>query len=568
VSGGKPQPPPGSNLRHDLRTPINQILGYAEMLQEDAAEAGQDRFVPDLLKVQRAARDLLALVDRIPDELGPAAAAPPPPAGRLAAVLPVPPPLPGAPREATLLVVDDNELNRDMLSRRLKGRGYTVLTAEDGQKALDLVASRPFDLILLDIMMPVLSGIDVLKVLRQKHSLTELPVIMATAKDQGEDIVEALSLGANDYVTKPLDFPVVLARTETQLSLKRANEEVRRLARELEVRNRFIQQTFGRYLSEEVVRRLLETPEGLRLGGEKREVTLLMADLRGFTALADRYPPEQIVRMLNNYLGAMADIITGYLGTIDEFIGDAILALFGAPETREDDAERAAACAVAMQLGLEEVNARHRAEGLPLFEMGVAVHTGEVIVGNLGSHTRAKYGVVGSHVNLLGRMEGFTVGGQVLVSESTLQRAGGSLQVGDRVTFAAKGFRDPVAVYDLQGVGGKHDLQVPERLDDLKDLRPPLPVEIAVLEGKRMRDETFAGVLQAASLRAARLQPEQPVAALSNLRMRLRGAGGQAVAGDLYGKVTAVEPGAVRVRFTSADPEVTETLKEALARVE
>jgi adenylate cyclase len=165
-------------------------------------------------------------------------------------------------------------------------------------------------------------------------------------------------------------------------------------------------------------------------------------------------------------------------------------------------------------------------------------------------------------------MEGFTVGGQVLVSASTLQRAGGTLQVGDRVTFAAKGFREPVAVYDLQGVGGKHGLQVPERLDDLKDLEPPLPVEIAVLEGKRMRDETFPGVLQAASLRAARLQPEQPVAALSNLRMRLRDAGGKAVAGDLYGKVTAVEsPGAVRVRFTSADPEVTETLKEALARV-
>ena len=334
MSGGKAPPSPGSNLRHDLRTPINQILGYAEMLQEEVTEAGETRFLPDLLKVQRAARDLLAVVDRIPDTAAapaePASVAPGRPTAALAGV-----PAPAAsPREATLLVVDDNELNRDMLSRRLKSRGYTVFTAEDGQQALDLVAARPFDLILLDIMMPVLSGIDVLKVLRQKHSLTELPVIMATAKDQGEDIVEALTLGANDYVTKPLDFAVVLARTETQLSLKRANEEVRRLAKELEVRNRFIQHTFGRYLSEEVVRRLLETPEGLRLGGEKREVTLLMADLRGFTAMSDRYPPEQIVRMLNNYLGAMAEIITGYQGTIDEFIGDAILALFGAPETR------------------------------------------------------------------------------------------------------------------------------------------------------------------------------------------------------------------------------------------
>src|SRR5262245_60411937 len=232
--------------------------------------------------------------------------------------------------QGSLLVVDDNEMNRDMLARRLARRGYTVAVAADGQQALQMLEAQQFDLILLDIMMPGISGLDVLKILRERYSVADLPVIMATAKDQGEDIVEALTLGANDYVTKPLDFPVVLARTETQLSLKRANEEVRRLAKELEVRNRFIQQTFGRYLSEEVVRRLLETPEGLRLGGEKREVTLLMADLRGFTAMSDRYPPEQIVRMLNNYLGAMADIITGYQGTIDEFIGDAILALFGA----------------------------------------------------------------------------------------------------------------------------------------------------------------------------------------------------------------------------------------------
>src|SRR5687767_11834285 len=215
-----------------------------------------------------------------------------------------------------------------MLSRRLIKRGYGVETAEGGEQALARVGRGGVDLILLDIDMPGMTGLDVLRALRATTTRADLPVIMATARDQGQDIVEALSLGANDYVTKPLDFPVVLARTETQLALKRANEEVRRLAKELEVRNRFIQQTFGRYLSDEVVRRLLETPEGLRLGGEKREVTLLMADLRGFTSMAERFSAEQIVRVLNNYLGTMADLIVGYQGTIDEFIGDAILAIF------------------------------------------------------------------------------------------------------------------------------------------------------------------------------------------------------------------------------------------------
>jgi adenylate cyclase len=464
--------------------------------------------------------------------------------------------------------VDDNELNRDMLSRRLKSRGYAVVTAEDGPKCLDLVRAQPFDLILLDIMMPGISGIDVLKILRARYSVAELPIIMATAKDQGTDVVEALTLGANDYVTKPLDFPVVLARVENQLALKRAMEEIKRLANELEKRNRFIKHTFGRYLSEEVVDRLLETPEGLRLGGEKREVTLLMSDLRGFTSMADRFTPEQVVRVLNNYLGTMADLIVAHQGTIDEFIGDAILAIFGAPETRPDDAARACACATAMQLAMKDVNAFNRKEGLPDVEMGIAVNTGEVIVGNIGSQTRAKYGVVGSHVNLAGRIEGFTVGGQVLVSASTVKQSGPLLELGQRVTFQAKGFKDPVDVYDLRGVGGSFNVRLPERDDRQEPLRPELAVTIAVLEGKQMSDLTFDGTLLRGSLSVASLRSDRALRALTNVRLRLKNADGSLKPGDLYGKVTSGEPGedgAVLVRFTSADPEVMDVLRQSLA---
>ena len=126
--------------------------------------------------------------------------------------------------EASVLVVDDNEDNRDMLSRRLKKQGYSVAVAEDGHKALEMIGGEKFDLILLDIMMPGISGMEVLKKLRENFTVADLPVIMATAKDQSEDIVAALRLGANDYVTKPLDFPVVLARVQTQLALKRLSK--------------------------------------------------------------------------------------------------------------------------------------------------------------------------------------------------------------------------------------------------------------------------------------------------------------------------------------------------------
>ena len=589
---------PGSALRHDLRTPVNQIIGYSEMLDEDAQEAGQDKMSVDLKRIGQAARSLLGLIDRIPDELGPPArpappaipspprlaappAAPPPPAKRpSAAAVPqfddTPSPATMVIRAAAtkhaegtdkLLVVDDNELNRDMLSRRLKSRGYAVMTADDGPQCLDLVKGQRFDLILLDIMMPGMSGIDVLKVIRNRYSVAELPIIMATAKDQGTDVVEALTLGANDYVTKPLDFPVVLARVENQLSLKRAMEEIKRLANELEKRNRFIKHTFGRYLSEEVVDRLLDTEEGLALGGEKREVTLLMSDLRGFTSMADRFTPEQVVRMLNNYLGTMADLIVAHQGTIDEFIGDAILAIFGAPERRPDDAARACACAIAMQVAMKEVNAFNVREGLAEVEMGIAVNTGQVIVGNIGSQTRAKYGVVGSHVNLAGRMEGFTVGGQVLVSASTLDKAGAALEVGQKVTFQAKGFKEPVDVYDLVGVAGSWNVRLPARDDKLQPLQPPVPVTVAVLEGKQMSDITFEGTLERGSVSAATLRSDRALRAFTNLRLRLKGADGEPRPGDLYAKVASGEKeadGGVLVRFTSADPEVMDALRQAI----
>ena len=449
-----------------------------------------------------------------------------------------------------------------MLSRRLIKRGYAVLTADGGARALELARGEAVDLILLDIEMPGMTGLEVLKALRQTTTRADLPVIMATARDQGEDIVEALSLGANDYVTKPLDFPVVIARVESQLSLKRAMEEIRRLAGELEIRNRFIQRTFGRYLSEEVVASLLETPEGLALGGEKREVTLLFADLRGFTAMADRYTPEQVVRLLNNYLGTMADIITAHQGTIDEFIGDAILALFGAPVARPDDAERACACAVAMQIAMADVNAFNRREGLPEVEMGIAVNTGDVVVGNIGSQTRAKYGVVGTHVNLAGRIEGFTVGGQILVSESTLRKAG-TLSAGDRVTFEAKGFQEPVAVYDLRGVGGRHGLFLPPRADAMRALARELPVAVTVLEGKQVRDATVDGALVKASRDSAELRVPLPLGAFANLRLRLPAPAGRA---EIYAKVTSVAgAGAFVLRFTSVDPEAARLIDAALS---
>jgi adenylate cyclase len=465
----------------------------------------------------------------------------------------------------TLLVVDDNDLNREVMAKYFGLHGYAVLGAEDGRQALEIVDSQPVDLVLLDVMMPDVSGIDVLKSLRERRSRAELPVIMVTAKDQTEDVVEALTLGASDYVVKPVDFPVALARVETHLSLKQAMGEITRLARQLEKHNGFIQRTFGRYLSDEVVASILDTPEGLRLGGETRTVTLLMSDLRGFTTLAERLEPKQVVRLLNNYLGGMAEVITRYQGIIDEFIGDAIMALFGAPAHREDDAERATACAVDMQLAMVAVNEKNRRDGLPEVEMGVAVNTGEVIVGNIGSETRAKYGVVGRNVNVTSRIQSFTVGGQVLISDATYRAAPQAIQIDQSLQLHVRGLQEPILVHNLAGVTGRHGLVLPRPDEVLHPLRLPIPVAFSMLHGQVTGTASEGRLVQAsASSKTAQMLCDPAPPALSDLRVRARTPEDAEVPGEVYAKVMGAAPGGVRIRFTSGAPELERLLREML----
>jgi class 3 adenylate cyclase len=460
---------------------------------------------------------------------------------------------------ATMLIVDDLEENREILCRFLQSKGYRVVEAGGGEEALRLVESDRVDLVVLDVMMPGLSGTEVLERLRRRYEPTRLPVIMATAKDRPEDIVQALALGANDYISKPVDLTVLLARAETQLAVKRLTEE-------LELRNRFIRNAFGRYLSDEVVSSLLSRPEGLQLGGQQQTVTLLMSDLRGFSSLASQLEPPQVVRLLNNYLGAMADVITRFQGTIDEFIGDAIMALFGAPLSREDDAERAVACAVAMQLAMASVNEQNRRDGLPEVRMGVAVNTGEVIVGNIGSHRRTKYGVVGTHVNLTSRIEAFTLGGQVLVSEATRRAAGDAVVAGERLTLRAKGFDEPVIVHDVRGVQGRWRLSLPERVRDMRPVLRPLGVRFQVLMGPHDQGALVEGRIVKAGSTAVEVTGGPRPPAHSEVRLRVIGADGREMPGDLYGRVTGEVsgPGFV-VAITAPRAEVMRLLQEATA---
>jgi adenylate cyclase len=306
---------------------------------------------------------------------------------------------------------------------------------------------------------------------------------------------------------------------------------------QLERRNRFIRETFGRYTSDEIVGVLLDVPEGLNLGGEKREITLLMSDLRGFTALVERLEPTVVVALLNHYLSAMVEIIQRNSGTIDEIIGDAIFVLFGAPLVMEDSGQRAVRCALEMQKAMLEVNEYNLTKGWPEIEMGIAVHSGEVVVGNIGSTKRSKYGVVGRTVNLTARIESFTIGGQILVSPALMSAAGHGLILGDEVEVHAKGMREPLRCRDLRGHEDYPELMIEEEETSFITLAEPLPFSYARLTGKHLTDQMQPGALVCLSQRRAVIEVTDPIPPRTNIILRLTAELGEEASSEGYAKV-------------------------------
>lgn len=331
----------------------------------------------------------------------------------------------------------------------------------------------------------------------------------------------------------------------------------------------FIRDTFGRYLSKEVVEEVLGSPDGLKLGGELREVTILVSDLRGFTSLAEHLPPHQVIDILNRYLERMVDIIATYRGTVDEFQGDGILAFFGAPLAAADDRERALACAVAMQSAMGELNAAQRQRQLPELHMGIGINTGQVVVGNIGSEKRTKYGAVGSAINEAYRIESLTVGGQILISPSVYEGVQALLCIQGTQEVQLKGLSQPVTLYDVVGLRGTYACMVPEKTPEtVWDLPTPLPVACFLIEGKTVTEHAMTGVITRLAATGAEATLTGEVALYSNVKLRLV-TPAEPELSDVYAKVMALHPGdgaAVSTRVCLGFTSLPEDAKAFLAR--
>jgi class 3 adenylate cyclase len=318
----------------------------------------------------------------------------------------------------------------------------------------------------------------------------------------------------------------------------------------------FIRNAFGRYVSPEVAKTLLESPDGLRLGGHKREITVLMSDLRGYTRFAEHGDPAGVMEVLNDYLGHMAEVVIAHGGTINEFIGDAIFAVFGAPVEHPDHAERAAATALAMQRANDALNRANAERSRPIFEMGIGLHTGEAVVGNIGSEQRTKYAVVGAAVNLAARVEGCTVGGQILMTAATAGCLTDLAEVAPPISVELKGLTAPVALYELRGLRGRFAQRLPETEGDAT-VDVDLAVVGAIIEDKRVHANAFTGAVRRLGRRSLEAAVSTELAALMNVRLKLTYPDPARESGDVYGKVTGTvtRDGTrlTRIHLTSVD---------------
>jgi len=444
-------------LQHEVRTPISQIIGYSELLEEELAERGAEELVPDLHKIRQAAQRLLDLADgKLRDEQDAGAPVLP---GAESALSAEPAALAsgsaaGRDRVSRILVVDDDANDRELLTRRLERQGFAVDAARDGIEALRKIEDAEPDLVLLEVLMAGMGGLEVLERVRRTRSRLELPIILATSLDDSADAVEGLERGANDYVTKPFDFPVVMARVRSQLEAHRMSRQVAGLAKQLEFRSTFIREALGRDVSDDLLVEMAERPDALDLGREQRRVVALVADVRGSRERAASLLPAQESALLKTVLDDLSEVVAHYEGVVDAVSGDSLVALFGLPLERDDDAERAVACAVALQLEMDEINAKNRRLQLPAVEIGVGAASGEVLVLGLGAGEQVKYKALGEPLLRAARIEALARGGEVWICARTHAALEGVVNVDRERELPSGADGEALPIHRVLGVGG------------------------------------------------------------------------------------------------------------------
>ena len=339
-----------------------------------------------------------------------------------------------------ILVAEDNVDSRELLSEILSTLGHDVVLAFDGVNALEIIENHLPDLCILDVDMPRKSGFEVVEVLRGSPDTAKIPIIMLTARADVESRVHGLGLGADDYLAKPFNPRELIARVNTRLRAKAEADDLRE-------QQEIIQTTFSRYVAHEVIEYMMANPSEVSLGGQMRNLTVMFADLEGFTAKSEREDPVQILNMLNQYHGMMVSIIKKNGGTIDKFLGDGLMALFNAPIDLDDHVYKSVKTALDIRNALRIFH--HDIDEQFRLGINIGIHTGMAVVGNVGAADLMDYTAVGDAVNLAARLQGLSSGSEISISEAV------HAQIGDRIKTEllgerhVKGREESVMIYHV-----------------------------------------------------------------------------------------------------------------------
>jgi adenylate cyclase len=358
---------------------------------------------------------------------------------------------------ARVLVVDDVADNVEILKMRLESLGYEVVVAVDGEEALDKVKSDLPDLILLDIMMPKIDGLEVVKRLKADASLPFIPVILVTAKATPKDIVAGLEAGGDDYLTKPIDHGALIARVRAMLRIKALHDQVQDLNTGLEAKVRSQVEEIERigrlrrFLAPQLAQAIVTAGDEKVLENHRREVVAMFCDLRGFTAFAETAEPEDIMEVLREYHGAIGPLIRKYEGTLDRFTGDGMLIFFNDPLPCEDAPQRAARLALEMRDAVATLVPKWARRGHRL-GFGVGMAQGYATLGRIGFEDRFDYTAIGAVINLAARLCGDAADGQVLASGRLAAKIEDLVEIEDLGERELKGMARPAAVANLQAL--------------------------------------------------------------------------------------------------------------------
>ena len=356
-----------------------------------------------------------------------------------------------------ILIVDDNETNRDILHTRLSLHGYDLKQACDGEEALSAAREHLPDLILLDIMMPKIDGIEVCRRLKNDTTLPFMPIILTTAKADSKDVVSGLEAGADEYLTKPIDQVALVARVKSVLRLKALHDQVHDLNRGLEQR---VTEQLGeiermgrlrRFLPPQVADLIVASGNERQLESHRREITALFCDLRGFTGFSESSDPEDVMALLSQYHAAIGGIIHKHSGTLERYAGDGVMVIFNDPVPVENPALKAVQMALEMRAALSILIDKWRRLGHDL-GFGIGISHGYATLGTIGFEGRFDYAAIGTVSNVASRLCDEAQSGQILISPRVLLAVESAVSVEPAGEFELKGIRRPMAAHNVLAV--------------------------------------------------------------------------------------------------------------------